>query len=261
MARPLIWTSNVYNVGNASEIGYVTFPLGSFEVGQAAQQFAAAANYSLKERNCYGTDRITFIRRLAGVPLYGYQGISQYESASVKSLVVGKHIYEGKSYTNDAGEYVTGRDWRYLPSPVPYSLMNDSTCDILKSKADDAVRLYEAGEAMHIIEEADYDRYVIHETEDSFMDQIRHIASEARDGSNAEKSEAMIRIKTMMENISYKPDPEIIPNYGSPYLSEMNKRLIRIDYFVSAPVLQSKVAAGIAKIEETEQIMQGLRNK
>lgn len=261
-ATPLFWTSSVYNVNNASKIGYITFPAVSEEVSQAAQQLANSKDAGeLVPRNSHIQDRISIMRCLVGVPIFGYQGLLQYEDNSVKSNAVGKHLYEGKSYTNDLGEYVVGRDWRYLPSPTAYSLMNKQNCCLLKDAADDASKLYEEAEEKKIVAPVDANNYGIFIVADSFLEEIRKIHSNAANQTKVEQLEAIDKISVMMTNVQYNPDKILIPNDATATLPDINKRLVRIDHFVSSPRLQEIVENEVSKKREIEEILESLTPK
>ena len=261
-ATPLFWTSPVYNVSSASKIGYVTFPAVSTEVEEAAKQLSSSKDSGeLTVRNSNIQDRISVMRCLVGVPLYGYQGLLQYENNSVRSTAVGKHLYEGKNYTNDSGEYVTGRDWRYLPSPISYSLMNDQNCGILREEGDKAKALYEEAEAKNIIAQVDLNNYGIYVISPAFMDKIRAVKAESTGKTKVEMLQGIDKIKALMTNIEYEPDKIDILNDATTTLPELNKRMVRIDHFVSAPRLQEAVRAELAKLAEVDSILEGLEPK
>ncbi|GFH42509.1 hypothetical protein Hs30E_10600 [Lactococcus hodotermopsidis] len=261
-ATPLFWTSSVYNVNAASKIGYITFPAVSEEVSQAAQQLSdSKAPGELTPRNSHIQDRISIMRCLVGVPLFGYQGLLQYENNSVKDNSVGKHLYEGKNFTNDSGEYVVGRDWRYLPSPTAYSLMNAQNCSILKDAADVASKLYEEAEAKKIIAPIDGNNFGIHLIAESFIKEIHRIQVEVAGKTKVEQLEAIDQINALLANIQFEPDKILIPNDATASLPEINKRLVRIDHFISSPRLQEVVEAEVAKMREIEAVLSGLKPK
>ena len=262
-AAPLFWTSSQYNIGSASKIGYITFPAISEEVRQAAEQLAKSKDAGeLVSRNSHIQDRITIMRCLVGAPLYGYQGLLQFEDKSVGNDAVGRHLYEGKNYTNDNGEYGTGRDWRLLPSPVPLSLMTSQSNKLLKANAESAKELYELAETKQIISSIPGGtEYGIQALAASFVAEIRSLYEEAKDKSNEEKLAAQESVKALLENPQYEQDKVFIPNDGSHDLPEMNKRLVRIDHFAYSPKLQDMVRREIANFEEIEKIVDELEPK
>lgn len=261
-ATPLFWTSSSYNISSASKIGYITYPSVSVEVGEAANQLSnAKANGELKVRESNLHDRISIMRCLVGVPLFGYQGIWQYEINSVMGTSIGKHLYEGKSYLNDRNENTVGRDWRYLPSPTPLSLMNSNNCSILRDEADKAQELYTLAEEKNIIAPIDMNNYGIYVISDAFMSEVRKICSEVAGRSKVEQLEAVERVKAMMQNVQYDPHKTVIPNDATATLPEMNKRLVRVDHFASAPRLQEIVKGELAKLKEIENLETSMEPK
>lgn len=261
-ATPLFWTAPLYNVSRASSIGYVTFPAVSSEVSAAAVQLSASKPTGmLIPRASKIQDRISIMRCLVGVPLYGYQGLLQYEKTSVNQNTVGKHPYEGKPYINDNGEKVEGRNWTYLPSPAPLSLMNNDNAEILKKNAEEAKSLYERAEAKKIIRNTDANNYGIFIITQAFMAQIRDIKQVAMGKTKVEQLEAIDKIKELMDNVQFEADKIKIPNDATGTLPEFNKRLVRIDHFAAAPILQKKVLEELAKYDEIDRILNELEPK
>ena len=262
-AAPLFWTSSQYNISSASKIGYITFPAVSEEVKQAAEQLAKSKDAGeLVPRNSHIQDRITIMRCLVGAPLYGYQGLLQFEDKSVGNDAVGRHLYEGKNFTNDSGEYGVGRDWRLLPSPVPLSLMNSQNNKILKKNADAARELYELAEVKQIIVPIPGGtEYGIQTISKAFLEQILQLFNSAKDKSNEEKLAAQEKIKALLANIQYDQDKTFIPNDGSHDLPDLNKRLVRIDHFAASPKLHDLVRQEISDYEEFDRIVVELEPK
>ncbi|MCL2072196.1 MAG: tubulin-like doman-containing protein, partial [Oscillospiraceae bacterium] len=83
-SAPLFWTSDMYDINSASKVGFISAPSESSEVIEAAK-LLSVKDESLTVRVSEITDRITVIRCLAGVPLYGYLGLLQYENRSAES--------------------------------------------------------------------------------------------------------------------------------------------------------------------------------
>jgi hypothetical protein len=259
-AIPMFWTSSQYSINNASRIGYITFPAVSEEVKQAAEQLAKSKETGdLNPRISHIQDRITIMRCLVGVPLYGYQGLLQFEDKSVGNDAIGRHLYEGKNFTNDDGVYGVGRDWRLLPSPIPYSLMTAQNNKLLKSNAEKAKLLYTEAEEKEIIKPIPGGtEYGIMKMTHTFMDEITRLYEAAKEKDNETKLSTQAKIKKLMEHIDYERDHLFIPNDGSHDLPDLNKRLVRIDHFVSAPKLQIAVEAEIAKRKAIEGMVQNL---
>lgn len=261
-ARPLFWTATAYNVSRASSIGYITYPMVSSEVSSAAEQLSQTKPQgSLTTRASKIQDRISIMRCLVGAPLFGYQGLLLYEKASVNSPLVGKHLYEGKEYTNDAGERVAGRDWRNLPSPSPLSLMHNRNAETLKNSAEEVRALYEKAEDKKIIVSLSANDYGVQIILPSFMEKIRKIRDTAIGKTKVEQLEAIDQIKAMMEQPEFEPDAIKIPNDATGSLPESNKKLVRIDHFVSAPKIQEMVRKEMEKYNDVDKILEELLPK
>ena len=259
-SAPMFWTSHAYNTSGALKMSLLTFPADSCEIEQAAREFSLSkAPGEITVRAGSLQDRISIIRCFAGVPMYGYGGILQFENDSVSSAWSGKHLYEGKMYTDDSGEEVSGRDWRHLPSPIPYSLMSNRNSEILKESADEAKTLYEEAEAKGIIAPVEYNNYGIRIISAEFMDKIRKVKDEFFGKIEAERSEGVEKISSLMSNIEYDADVAYIPNDADAGLPEPHRRMIRIDHFVSAPKIQEIAKAEIKKYSEIDRILAELQ--
>ena len=117
-ANPLYWVNGaVYNLEHASPVGYCSVPGTSPEIVNAGQDYIKN-HPQLTLRRTKLADRITVLRCLCGVPLFGYNGLYTYESEySGSGRFVGKHIYAGKH---------GGVDWNELATPIPLTLAEDA---------------------------------------------------------------------------------------------------------------------------------------
>jgi len=259
-ATPLFWTSPLYSISSASKIGYISVPNTCEEVAQAAGGLQNARP-ELAVRRTDVRDRITVMRCLVGAPLYGYQGLLQYERNSVGDSNVGKHLYEGRHYVNDSGQMVKGRDWRHLPSPSALSLMNSENSDDLFTNAKEASELYAEAEGRGIIVQVGPNEYGIRIITKSFMDEVNNIYLAAANKSNEEKYAAIEQLKNMQNNIAYEIGGAKIPNDGSPAMPEMNKRMVRIDHFAASPRYRETVIDEMAKIKKLGEHIVALEPK
>ncbi|MCL1874141.1 MAG: hypothetical protein FWF85_08510 [Clostridiales bacterium] len=259
-ATPLFWTSPLYPLDNASKIGYVSVPDTCEEVIKAAEGLQEA-NQELTVRKTGIRDRITIMRCLVGAPIYGYQGLLQYEKNSISDTSVGKHLYEGRNYQNDSGEICRGRDWRELPSPSPFSIMNDHNSPILKEKGIAAKGLYIKAEEAGVITQVGPNEYGIKIIAGPFIKQAKSIYDEAVIKSNEDKIEAQNKLREMKNNPEYENAVPKIANDGSPALPEINKRLVRIDHFAASPQLQITVSQELEKIGNMESWIRELEPK
>ena len=259
-ATPLFWASPLYSIDNASKIGYISVPDTCAEVVQAAG-LLQTARQELSVRKTDIRDRITVMRCLVGAPLYGYQGLLQYERNSVGDTSVGKHLYEGRNYMNDDGKAAKGRDWRHLPSPSPFSVMNNQNSDDLRKNAEEASILYTDAESKQIIAMVGPNEYGIRVISKSFREEIRGLHAAAVNKSNEEKLEALSQITKLKSDIVYETTAIKILNDGSVSLPEMNKRLVRIDHFVASPRHQEIVKGEMAKLKEIDDIIASLEPK
>jgi len=95
----------------------------------------------------------------------------------------------------------------------------------------------------------------------NFMDNIRALHSNAIAKSNEDKLEASAQITKMKDKLEYEPVAVKILNDGSASMPELNKRLVRIDHFVSSPKHQQIVLGEIAKLKEIEEYIAALEPK
>lgn len=270
-ATPLFWTEQAfYSVSGASKIGYITVPAECEEVVMAAEKLQGAKkqgdNEQVTVRKSFVKDRITIMRCLVGAPAFGYQPIQQYENASISDTEIkGKHYFEGKSYLDETEQFVTGRDWRLLPSPVPLSKMNvDSAPDLVKL-AKKRKEIYLKAEEISIIQSDNAGEYFIKLIDDAFMEDIRGIASKAKaKGDNISLYEASTKIAAMKNEIQYSSVKIQIPNdakNGDTPVPEDEKKAVRIDHFVSMPIVVAIVEEELGKYEELEKTISDLQPK
>ncbi|MCL1789515.1 MAG: hypothetical protein FWG33_04080, partial [Oscillospiraceae bacterium] len=234
-SAPLFWTSELYDINSASRVGFISAPSESSEVIEAAK-LLSNKDESLTVRVSDITDRITVIRCLVGVPLYGYLGLLQYENRSAESTKIGKHLYEGRRF-KDGEQTLSGRNWHILPSPSPLSTMNNSNNAELKRLAENARMLYESAESRNIIVKGDNGKsYWIKVIAATFLEQARKLYEEATDSSLP--AEERYRAHNHLKNLQleYEQDERYeIENDGYAGLPESNKRDVRIDHFAAAP--------------------------
>jgi hypothetical protein len=232
-SSPLFWTSDLYDINTASQVGFISAPIESSEVIEAAKSLSKK-DESLTVRVSEITDRITIMRCLVGVPLYGYLGLVQYENRSAESSKIGKHLYEGRQF-KEGDKTVFGRNWHILPSPSPLSTMNSSNNQELRQNAENARKLYEKAEARAIIVKSDNSKsYWIRKISADYFNQVREIYEESINQSGEIKFQAHTKLKQLQ--IQYNKDEFYeIENDGYAELPEANKRDVRIDHFAAAP--------------------------
>lgn len=114
-ASPLFWADSIYDISDASKIGYCSVPETSPEIQGAADDLHAADN-SIERRVVFSTDRISIFEFLCGLPLFGYKGVANYHpdyETGRRGLSGGTHLYE-KNDLND-------KDGSNLPNITPIS--------------------------------------------------------------------------------------------------------------------------------------------
>lgn len=254
-AAPLFWSEGGYNVSDACEIGYLTVPQTAPVVVAAAERLA---NDRVQVRKTGVRDRISILRCLVGVPMWGYKGVAQYERDSVQAPSAGKHLYEKAEYVEGLPEVKDSRNWNLLPSPTPLSMMTDRNDTSLRERAESATALFgRALEAGVIVKTSE--AYVIRVLSDSFMQRFRAEFDAAKGQANDVKLDAQSRLKAMSGNREYEP--------GSPSLSsefrddETQEHDICLDALADAPVLQKLVEAELAKNQEIENDINTLEPK
>lgn len=106
-ASPLFWADSIYDISDASKMGYCSVPETSPEIQGAANDLHAA-DKSIDRRIVFSADRISFFNIFEGVPLAVYKGLSfcrdAYENLPDK-IWSGRHIYKqipskSNSWTN-----------------------------------------------------------------------------------------------------------------------------------------------------------------
>ncbi len=120
-ASPLFWADSIYDISDASKIGYCSVPETSPEIQGAADDLHAADN-SIERRVVFSTDRISIFEFLCGLPLFGYKGVANYHpdyETGRRGLSGGTHLYE-KNDLND-------KDDSDLPNITPVSAIPQNT--------------------------------------------------------------------------------------------------------------------------------------
>lgn len=263
-ANPMYWVSNSYNISTASPLGYVTCPSTSSTIQVAATKLADRCSPGeLKTRPGSVYDRISIMRCLVGVPMYGYQGIANYETNAVASAKAGKHLYEGLDYVDGNGKAQKGLDWRYLPSPTPLTLMNSSNSPILMENAKKAAELYKKAVSLGIIfnEEGKPNEYYVRTVTDQYLDEIKSIRDKNINRSILDKTNAVAELEHLRDNKQYNSGLISIDNECSPDLGTAQKEDARIDHFVKSPKIQDMVRREIERLESIDAIIEDLRPK
>ena len=259
-ANPMIWLSNLYLVEEAASYGCIAYPEVSCEIREAAEKLRDSSDHSIGLNSSTEKDRISVVRRVIGVPMYGYSGVIQYERESVEFWRVGKHLYEGKTYIDRNGIEQKGKDWRYLPSPTPFSLMDDANSPILREKAEKAADLYRKAVELDAIysPETDPNSYFFRTVTISYMDKIKAIRDRSVTKSPDERIAAANEIENLKNSKEY--DSEMLPinNDSSPMLGDEVKEAIRIDHFVKAPKIQEKVREEVERLEIIDKYIEEL---
>lgn len=136
-AEALFWRSSGFDISVAQPLGYISIPDSASAILLAANKLVQNEK-SLSECPSKMKDRIFFLKCLCGVPMYAYNGVSDYSREYENDRTVGKHIYEGSG--------LDPRDWRSLYNLQPYSV--DRTP---KPEIEEAARLYDQAEKLGII--------------------------------------------------------------------------------------------------------------
>lgn len=174
----------------------------------------------------------------------------------------GKHIYEGKEYVDEDGNIVKGRNWRWLPSITPLSMMNENNSDFLVKHAKKAKSVYEKAEPLGIISEDRPYEYALRTINDSFLDEIISISGSAKTkGDAVVMFEASEKIKNMKANPTYSRKVYHIKNdakNGDYGVTETDRKKVRIDHFAFAPKSVEIAENEIEKLKKIDEIIVSL---
>jgi hypothetical protein len=187
------------------------------------------------------------MRFAVGVPMFGYSELEGYEKAYAGDTAVGKHLYEGKQYVDESGAKVNGRDWRLLPSPIPFSKYAGQDAEQVKRQKSAAELYGKAQSAGVIVKNATGEWNVVTIPEETII-QIKEIQAQALapGAGNAAKLAARKQVETIVTDAArnvvtrVESDAQGAPP-ESPALPESNQRIVRVDHFVKAPKLQETV--------------------
>ena len=260
-ASPLYWTSVLYSSDNATKIGYVSIPESCEEVVQAAKRLHEAKE-ELVVRNTCLMDRISVMRCFVGAPIFGYQPIRQYEVNSMNDTQFGKHLYEGRVYTDEKGVITTGRDWRNLPSVVPYSKMNSENSTSLRDIAKHAEEVYLEAEKLGFIVQIGNGEYALRTFDETTINKIDEIANAAiKKGDPVMMVEASNKVSNMLNSPVYAPKTYGIKNdarNGDDELPENEKKAVRIDHFATAPLIVKIAEKQVSEYRRIEALVKSL---
>lgn len=117
-ASPLFWADSIYDISDASKIGYCSVPETSPEIQGAADDLHAA-DKSIGRRVVLNMDCISVFRLFFGIPLFVYKGLLSCRHAYETTSKSGRHLYKQLD-TKCNG-------WDNLPDiSMPNSLENDN---------------------------------------------------------------------------------------------------------------------------------------
>jgi hypothetical protein len=161
-------------------------------------------------------------------------------------------LYEGQKYRDENDNWLHGKNWNELPSPSPYSIMNDANNSKLKDRATEAFALYEEAERRGIIVSPDGDRtYEIKQLSQVYLDEAKEIYQGSVNQSRDIMRDGHAKLQHLQ--MSYDNESFKIENDGSTEIPEMNKRLVRIDHFVSAPKYCEIVKGQLGHLRQIEE--------
>ncbi|WP_034447874.1 tubulin-like doman-containing protein [Butyrivibrio sp. AE2032] len=246
-SNPALWSAHQYYVFDAWGRDLFFMPYNAYEVEHATRNMMSCFVF-----RCGYDERVVFIRHKYCIPLFAYEGIYRYERDSLNGNIVGQHIYEGKQYF-DGSKLIQGRNWKHLPSPIPFRLMcEDFSSPELMHLAEEAKDLYSEAEANGVIHEYDSYDFGIFTISDAFMCSFRNAFEDGKKKENKDdKLQAKEQLEQLSKNIEYN-SPIPIPNDCS--LSEVErKREVRIEHFVKSPCLQKIVRAELEKLKEINE--------
>lgn len=256
-AAPLFFSETGYSTASACAISYLTVPQTAPAVERAAELLVAGKE-RVVIRPTAVLDRISVLRCLLGVPMWGYRGVKLYEVPSVLATAPGKHLYETACAV--PGLPVSeSRNWAELPSPTPLSRMGDGRNDAgVKARAMASGEVLDSALEKGVITKSAY-AYELHVIADSFMMGLRAEYEAAKDRPNDEKIEAQDRLKAKAANRVYE-------SLGHAVSSEFRddpaiERTILLDKFAKAPVYVEMARAELAKIDEMEGYIEALEPK
>ncbi|MDR2156565.1 MAG: tubulin-like doman-containing protein [Clostridiales Family XIII bacterium] len=254
MAAPLFWTAGFYPIDNGAQLGYCSVPASAPAILAAAQKLVDQNKQELSLRATEMQDRITFLRFVVGVPVYGYRPLAEYENFYAgKTDFVGRHLHEGKN---------GGKDWENLPSPIPFSLMQavEDVSPKTRERAEAAAALYDRAETAGVIA-ADGNGYGVRVTEDGFYaDAVASIKDAIGSAEILRMQKALEDVTGEKEGISGRALNVLpIPNDGTG--DDGVKARVRKDHFVASPILQEAAENELRKMTPLEEALAKLEEK
>ena len=234
-AAPLFWIDgSKYQIESAGELGFCSIPQVSPEIVAAANNYHHA-NDRVTVRPSYNSDRISFLMFRCGIPLYGYQGVDTYRSAT---RVTGAQLHEGASGDD--------RDWRSLHDITPLSCIDESTLsETLKKKSETYDEAFEKGIVAHrTLDDAGSFDFVINKVNDEAFESEMHEINEAINSGDIAKMTTVLE-KYKDAPIAFEIDRSI-KNIGSMGCEDIAAK----DMIVSSQVLIGMIADQLEKAQE-----------
>ncbi len=243
---PLFVPDVRYTVPTDSEVIYVTVPQNVPAVVGAANALAAGKN-GFTVRQTFVSDRVSFLRLMAGVAMWGYGNTAIYETAYYAAAAThGRHLYEKAEYVADVlndKPVTTSRDWGLLPSPIPLSVADPG------GRAKKFGKTYDEALSAGVIVRREKSGYYIRTLDNNFMQNVRNVYDKAKNGSVVARNAALVSLKTMDANRVY----DLTEIFFSDMLRAGNagaERTICVDLLAKAPKLMEVVEAELRKCKE-----------
>lgn len=254
-AAPMFWSASGYAINQDGLLGYVTFPSASSTMGLAFGKLKAAKT-ELEERKGVVQDRISILRMISGIPMWGYRGIVQYERKALVGQDVGTCFYEqpGGGEDKDRAYSTRARDWHLLPSPSPLSRMNaDDNDATLLRRAQAARDLYDQAEQYGVIGHNELKETFIRRLDQQYCANLQQqIAStKALPDGTAERNQANQALKGQRATLQWQGETIVFARDEDPHADII--QAMRVDQFVNSPVLQAIVHDEVKRIEQFDR--------
>lgn len=250
-SEPLFWADANYtaSLGSTSTIGYVTVPQNSDVVKQSASTLCANDDI-LRMRMTSVTDRISFLKVLVGIPMWGYLGTRQYEQKFKPAP--GRHLYQ----TSVDEQFKNSRDWDLLPSPIPCSKVDEAYNPNIFHSGEEISEVFdEALKADIVIKTAT--GYVIQTISKDFMLNFIGKFNEAEGKTNVIKKSIQNNLKNINSNRNYDKHTYSLSDIPPSGKLSVDK-VICLDFLIKAPLLVKIVQTELEKSHQIESMIANL---
>ena len=239
-ADALFWKASGYDITSAQTLGYISVPDDAAVITTAAGQLVQNTR-GFSECPSKTKDRIFFMKCLCGVPMFAYNGVSDYGMEYGNNKTIGKHLYE----LTDRD----GRDWRNLSDLQPYSENQNTTPEI-----EERAKMYDEAVKRGIVRQSPNSDSEYQIVEWPAIDDLVENAEKAISENNMESMKAAADAINAYKSNKQPEQIISITNDGAPG----HEPKVMKDHVVDSKKMSDVIRSEIAKEDKLEEVLKSL---